>query len=115
MTDQPAGDTGKQPSALRLRVGVGLILVWWFPFWAFASYVAKLLSGLPHPPSVAAVTTAIIVIQTIIGLIGFWVAGSQVKDIVKGTTKRKALRQIWAIFRHGEVRSGEEPDRSTAA
>jgi hypothetical protein len=58
------------PSPLRLRVGVFLILLWIVPFWALSPRIADSLSGLSSPPSVAAVTTAIVVVQTIIGLLG---------------------------------------------
>ena len=91
-------------SPLRLRVGVILIILWWTPFWALAPRIADSLSGLSNPPSVAAVTTTIVVVQTIIGLLGFWVAGTQVKSIIKGTTKRHALGVIWSILLHGDVR-----------
>ena len=91
-------------SPLRLRVGVLLILLWIVPFWALAPLIADSLSGLSNPPSVAAVTTTILVVQTIIGLLGFWVAGTQVKSIIKGSTKRHALGAIWSMLLHGEIR-----------
>jgi hypothetical protein len=83
---------------------VFLILLWIVPFWALAPFIANSLSGLSHPPSVAAVTTAIVIVQTILGLIGSWVAGTQVKSIIKGSTKRHALGAIWSILLHGEIR-----------
>jgi hypothetical protein len=89
-------------SPLRLRVGVLLILLWIVPFWALAPYIANSLSGLSNPPSVAAVTTTIVIVQTVIGLLGSWVAGTQVKSIIKGSTKRHALGAIWSILLHGE-------------
>ena len=102
------------PSPLRLRVGVFLILLWIVPFWALAPYIAHSLSGLSNPPSVAAVTTTIVVAQTILGLLGSWVAGTQVKSIIKGSTKRHALGAIWSIFLHGEIRGqgdvGNDPN-----
>ena len=91
-------------SPLRLRVGVFLILLWIVPFWALAPYIADSLSGLSNPPSVAAVTTAIFVVQTIIGLLGSWVAGTQAKSIIMGSTKRHALGAIWTILIHGDTR-----------
>jgi nitrate reductase gamma subunit len=91
-------------SPLRLRVGVFLILMWIVPFWALAEPIAHSLSGTSNPPSVAAVTTAIVVIQTIIGLLGFWVAGSEVKSIIKGSTMRHALGAIWSMLLHGDIR-----------
>ena len=97
-------------SPLRLRLGVFLILLWWAPIWALAPAITHGLSGLPVAPSVAVVTGVIVVIQTIIGLLGFWVAGSQVKKIVKeAPRKRVALGQIWSIFLHGQIRDDEPP------
>ena len=71
------------PSPLRLRVGVSLILLWLLPFWALAPRITHSMGGLSNPPSVAAVTTAIVAVQTILGLLGFWVAGTEVKSIIK--------------------------------
>jgi hypothetical protein len=102
------------PSPLRLRVGVFLILLWIVPFWALAPYIAHSLSGLSNPPSVAAVTTTILVVQTILGLLGFWVAGAAVKSIIKGSTMRHALGAIWSMLIHGEIRGqgdvGNDPN-----
>jgi hypothetical protein len=91
-------------SPLRLRVGVFLILLWIVPFWLLAEPIAHSLSGLSNPPSVAAVTTAIVVVQTILGLLGFWVAGAAVKSIIKGSTMRHALGAIWSMLIHGDLR-----------
>jgi divalent metal cation (Fe/Co/Zn/Cd) transporter len=65
------------------------------------------LSGPSNPPSVAAVTTTIVVVQTIIGLLGFWVAGSAFKSIIKSSTMRHAPVAIWFMLIHGisEVRA----------
>ena len=91
-----------------------LILLWIVPFWALAPFIADSLSGLSNPPSVAAVTTAILVVQTILGLLGFWVAGTEVKSIIKGSTKRHALGAIWSILLHGEIKgqggAGNDPN-----
>ena len=91
-------------SALRLRMGVFLVLLWLLPFWALAPYIAHSLHGLSNPPSVAAVTTAIVVVQTILGLLGFGVAGTEVKSIIKGATMWHALGEIWSILLHGSIR-----------
>jgi hypothetical protein len=97
-------------SPLRLRVGVLFILLWLVPFWALAPEIAHSLSGLSKPPSVAVVTTAIVVLQTLIGLLGSWVAGTEVKSIIKGSTKRHAIGAIWSIFLHGEIRHGGDDE-----
>jgi nitrate reductase gamma subunit len=99
------------PSPLRLRVGVFLILLWIVPFWLLAEPIAHSLSGLSNPPSVAAITTAIVVVQTIIGLLGFWVAGAAVKSIIKGSTTRHALAAIWSMLIHGDLRGQRDVAR----
>jgi hypothetical protein len=88
---------------LRLRVGVALIILWLLPFWALSPDIAHSLSGLSNPPSVAADTTAVVVVQTIIGLLGLWVAGTEVKSIIRGSTTKRALSALWSMFIHGEV------------
>ena len=92
-----------------------LILLWIVPFWALAPYIANSLSGFSNAPSVAAVTTTILVVQTIIGLLGFWVAGAAVKAIVKGSTMRHALGAIWSMLIHGDLRGqgevGNDPNK----
>jgi hypothetical protein len=85
-TDEGTKSVGLSP--LRLRVGVFLILLWLVPFWALGPTIAHSLSAVSNPPSVAAVTTTIVVVQTILGLLGFWVAGTEVKSIIKGSTMR---------------------------
>ncbi len=101
-------------SPLRLRVGVFLILLWILPFWLLAEPIAHSLSGLSNPPSVVAVTTAIVVVQTILGLLGFWVAGTQVKSIIKGSAKLRAIGAIWSMLLHGDIRGqggvGNDPN-----
>ena len=101
-------------SPLRLRVGVFLILLWIVPLWLLAEPIAHSLSGLSNPPSVVAVTTAIVVVQTILGLLGFWVAGTEVKSIIKGSAKLRAIGAIWSMLLHGDIRGqggvGNDPN-----
>ena len=90
-------------SPLRLRVGVLLICAGLVRFWTLAPAIAHSLSGTGNAPSVAAVTTTLVVAQTILGLLGFWIAGSEVKAIVKGSTTRHAVGSIWLILIHGRM------------
>jgi hypothetical protein len=88
---------------LRLRFGVALVILWLLPFWALGPEIAHALNGLSNPPSAAAVTTAIVVVQSILGLLGLWLAGTEVKSIVKGSSMKRALRALWSVLIHGEV------------
>ena len=111
-TSTTAGATSAGMSPLRLRLGCFFILLWLLPFWALAPYVAHALSGLSNAPTVAGVTASIVVVQTIIGLLGSWIAGTEVKSIIKGSGMKHALRAIWSILLHGNIREqGADPSR----
>jgi hypothetical protein len=64
------------------------------------------LPVLPLPAVRGQVTTTIVVVQTLLGLLGFWVAGTQVNSIIKGSAKLRAIGAIWSIFLHGDIRAG---------
>mgnify|MGYP003421838289 CR=1 FL=1 len=89
-------------NALRLRVGVALILLWVLPFWLLATPIANSITP-GDAQLVAEITTAIMIVQTLIGIIGFYIAGSQVKIILKNSKKREALRTIGRILITGKV------------
>jgi hypothetical protein len=93
-------------------VGAVMIISWLLPFWALAPFIAHSLNGLSNPPSVAAVTTTIVVVQTIIGLLGFWVAGTEVKSLIKGSSLKHALGAVWSVIVHGDVRGQGDVNRS---
>jgi hypothetical protein len=46
-------------------------------------------------------------VQTILGLLGFFVAGAEVKSIIKGSSLRRALGATWYMFIHGKIRAYE--------
>jgi len=87
-------------SPLRLRIGVIMIVIWWAPIWLLSPFISDYLNG---TPSTATITTAIVVIQTLIGLLGFYVAGKEVVGIIKNKPKKQALKTIWYVLIHGQV------------
>jgi len=89
-------------------VGAFLIILWLVPFWALAPEIAHLLRGLSDPPSVATVTTTIVIVQTIAGLLGLWVAGTEVKSIIKGSTMKHAIGAVWSILLRGHIEGSNE-------
>jgi hypothetical protein len=52
------------------------------------------------------------VAQTIIGLLGFWVAGTEVKSLIKGSSLKHALGAVWSVIVHGDVRGQGDVNRS---
>lgn len=92
------GNGNSRVSPLRLRIGVLLILLWWIPFWALAPFVADILNV-----SAATLTTVIIIIQTLIGFIGIFLAGKEVAGLIKSNPKKQALKTIWYVLIHGHT------------
>lgn len=90
----------KTISAKRLRLGFVCILMWWFPFWAFAPQLSKAVGM----DSVAEMTTIIVVIQTIIGLFGFMLVGKPVASVVKKSSFKKAPGIIFYAIVHGKIK-----------
>ena len=73
-------------SAVRIRVGVVLILVSWLP-------IAWLISA------TAELRAAIWGVQIVIGLIGVAIAGRETIQIAKSTGWRNSPRAVWGLLR----------------
>lgn len=90
-------------SVFRLRLGVVLILLWMLPFWLLGPYIASSMDSGDGEPSAARVTTIIMIVQTVIGLVGAYVAGKETARVIKGTPRKKIPKMFWRIVRHGEI------------
>lgn len=100
-------------SSTRLRIGVALLIIWLVPLWI----LAPVLTRLAHLSSVAVGTAVIAIIQTVLGLLGLWLAGSQVRTIVRGRKLKQALSALWTVFIRGNLSpptGGDEADKPTA-
>lgn len=87
-------------SAKKLRFGFVCILLWWFPFWAFAAPINDFLGT----DSVARITTIIVIIQTAIGLFGFLLVGKPIARVIKKTSFKKAPGIIIYAIIHGKLK-----------
>jgi hypothetical protein len=85
-------------SALRLRVGVICLVLWWIPFWALAPGIADALNI-----KASYVTFAIMGVQTAFGFLGIWVAGKEVSNIIKKTPKKQVPKKVWHVLVHGSL------------
>lgn len=85
--------------ALRLRLGVVMLFIWWFPFWlvipALLNYFG--VTAGQH------LTVAIVLTQTVIGIVGGLVAGKEVTGIIKSSGLKHTPKTIWTILWHGQV------------
>lgn len=91
-------------SPSRLRVGVVLVALWWLPVWLLAPVIAELWDL-----DSTDVWVAVIVVQTIVGLVGVLVAGRQVARIMQGVSRKQLLPTVWRVLRHGTLGTAEQP------
>ncbi len=87
-------------SGARLRIGVIFIVLWWAPFWALSPAIAE-ATGI----KTSVVTTTIVIIQTIFGFLGVWVAGKQVSTITKQIPKKQVPKKVWHVLLTGKIDS----------
>lgn len=83
--------------AKKLRIGVLFIFLWWFPFWALATPLAE-TTGF----KITTVTIFIMGIQTVIGLLGFYIVGKPVTKLIKELPFKKVPGHIWYMLLHGK-------------
>jgi hypothetical protein len=92
-------------SASRLRLGVLLVALWWLPVWLLAPVISRFWDL-----DSSDVWIAVIVVQTVVGLLGVLLAGRQVYRIMQGVPRKLLLPTVWRVLRHGTL-SAAEGDR----
>jgi uncharacterized membrane protein (DUF485 family) len=88
-------------SVIRLRVGAVLLLIWFIPFWALAPWIAKTLGWSVHAGVELGVVMSIC--QTVIGIVGAFIAGKDATALVKGTRFKKVPGRVWRIIWTGNI------------
>jgi uncharacterized membrane protein (DUF485 family) len=88
-------------SVTRLRVGAVLLLIWFIPFWALAPWIAKHLGWSVH----AGVELGLVmsICQTLIGIVGAFIAGKDATALVKGTPFKRVPARVWHIIWTGNI------------
>ena len=86
----------------RLRVGVVFIFLWWIPFWLIAPLIDSLNNSSSSSQS-HDILVAILIVQTIIGILGVFIASRPVTEIVRHQPFRKVPKTIWKVFVKGTV------------
>lgn len=88
-------------SVFRLRLGIILFLLFWLPAYLLAPVIAVAFGD---QSEVVQLTIFIMIIQTVIGLAGFFVAGKEVVQLLKGTPRKKILKTVWHVFWSGSTK-----------
>ena len=90
-----------QSHLLRLRVGVLLILLSWFPFAQIAIHIARSDDKLTSDASATTFRFVVWGIQIVFGLVGVWLVGKLAVDEAKRAGWRGTPRHMWQLFVHG--------------
>jgi hypothetical protein len=91
-------------SVLRVRIGILLFLLWWLPVYLLAPAIADLIGTSSDAHLVRTVTIWLVCIQTVIGLIGLYLAGTQLFATLGKVRRRRVLVVAWHIVWTGDTR-----------
>jgi len=86
---------------LRLRVGMLLIVLSWFPFAQIMIHVAHTKGMLTSDKSTTAFRLVVWGIQIVVGLVGVWLVGRVAVEEAKRSGWRRTPGRLWRLFLRG--------------
>lgn len=106
----PPSPASGSKTGFRLRLGVILLLLWFLPFWLLSPYIASLIDPADEESLTFTITVVIMAVQTLIGLIGAYLAGKETAVLIRTTPRRKLAGTVWQLLRHGKRESAAASD-----
>jgi len=97
----------KKPSALKLRIGLIIWLLSWFPFPSFIVNKLHESNKFTSHNATALLYAGLWTVQICVGLFGLWLVGSVAKDLIKSSGIKALPKKLWFVFYHGKI---ETPD-----
>jgi hypothetical protein len=85
----------------RLRLGILLMALSWFPFAQILIYIAHNNDKLTSDSSANTFRLVVWGIQIVVGLVGVALVGKLAVEEAKKTGWRGTPRRLWELFRHG--------------
>lgn len=92
----------KQVSARRLRVGIVMIVLFWLPFWLIAPALDK-IAGANTATEKHNIFLAVVLLQSLLGIMGVVIAGKTVLDVVRHTKRKRIFIVLWRTLKTGEM------------
>lgn len=101
-----------QSHQFRLRLGIVLWALSWFPFAQILIYFAHRNGHLTSDSSANTFRLCIWGIQIAVGIVGVWLVGKLAFAEAKKAGWRRTPRRLWQLFRYGpdEPADGDPPD-----
>ena len=88
----------RRTGALRIRLGVGLVILSWMPFAQVAIWLMN-LSG----SAADELREAVWGVQWLVGIAGIAIAGKETIAVAKQVGWRKVPRALWTLFLHPDA------------
>jgi len=88
---------------LRVRIGIVLFLLWWLPFYLLSPAIADLLGMGDDPEARRQITLWIVCMQTVLGLVGAYLAGRELFATLGKMRRRRLLPVAWQIVWSGDT------------
>ena len=85
----------------RLRLGILLMALSWFPFAQILIYIAQHNGKLTSPSAANEFRLIVWGIQVVVGLVGVAFVGKLAVEEAKKAGWRKTPRRLWQLFRYG--------------
>ena len=95
-------------SVVRVRIGILLFLLWWLPIYLLTPVLAGLLGKADDASARHAITVWLVCIQTVIGLVGVYLAGRELFSTLGKVRRRRLVPVAWHIVRRGDTRIADE-------
>jgi len=99
---------------LRLRIGILLIILSWFPFAWIILFIAHNNGKWESEKTSQLVRAIVWLIQILVGLVGLWLVGQMAVQTAKKEGWKKAPGNMWRLFLHG-LDKPEAPSRNDYA
>ncbi len=87
----------------KLRAGVFLIFIWWIPLYVLIPAAAAANGSGSTAVSQTQITVIIILVQSILGVIGFFLIGKSLAGVLKKVKFKYMPKVFWRMFWSGNT------------
>jgi hypothetical protein len=76
-----------------------MFVIWWLPVWL----LTPLFTHIFTQDSASEVLVVIVVVQSVIGIAGAFIAGKQIFAIMRQTSRKALPKTVWHVFWSGKI------------
>lgn len=90
-------------TALKLRIGIVFIILFWLPAWLLAPSIAELLGDANNAAARHTILVVILLVQTAFGIIGLLLVSREILSLLKKVPRKKIPKTMWRILKTGST------------